>query len=809
MKGDWRQWFAWRRIFSWTGVTGIAVMFIGLALLVGGIWLIALGGSWYYAIAGLALVVSGCLLFIRRREGLWLYGILLLGTVIWALWESRLDGWKLMPRLFAPAIIGIWLCLPWVARPLGGREGHQRNAWWGAAACLVLAVAIIALGYRMADLNYKQLSPVADAAAPIPVPNPPVADGDWLYYGRTADGGRFSPLKQITAENVSQLKKAWEFRTGDLPTAVDTEKGKEFSFEATPIKVGDNLYFCTPHRHIFSINAATGQKNWEFDPHGDTSHNIFFACRGVSYYEAPAGKSNVCPRRIISTSGDGRMFALNADTGALCEDFGNRGFVDLTENIGPSPPGFYFVSSQPLIVNDRVIFSGWVYDNETEGEPSGVERALDPITGKLIWAWDMCRPDPNAPLKPGETWTRGTSNSWATHTADAALGLVYLPLGNPTPDYFGGHRRKCDDAYNSSIVALDIATGKERWHYQTTHHDLWDFDLPVGPTLVDLQTPQGMIPALVQTTKRGEFFVLDRRDGHPLTDIVEKPAPQNPAPGEYLSPTQPHPVFPNLLPDDVTEADAWGATPLDQLWCRVDFRRRRYDGLFTPPTVGKYLAYPAFFGVQDWYGFSLDPARNLLVANSSYLPMAMTYLPQDKAIKKGVTDPWRGWSDPIPPLKSVSDNPQYGTPYSIVITPWWNPLKIPCIAPTWGKLTAIDLNTHKIAWQRPLGTTYGSGPLGIHLPISLPTGIFSMGGSMMTAGGVIFIGGTADDMFRAFDEKTGKELWHEHLPAGGNANPMTYMGSDGQQYIVIAAGGHGGLRTTSGDYVIAYALPKP
>jgi quinoprotein glucose dehydrogenase len=810
--------FGWKNLCSLVGITGIVVALIGLALLVLGVKLISLGGSWYYAPAGLGLVVSGWWIVLRRRSGLTLYGLVLLATVAWALWEVGLDGWQLMPRLLAPAVVGIWLCMPWIAGKLvlaGGNPAvpTYRNAGAGAIACLLLAVCVVGAGYRTSALRHVQYGEVAEATAPVPAPNPPVGDGDWLYYGRTADGDRYSPLAQITPQNVSALKVAWKFQTGDLPSKAETEKGREFSFEDTPTKVGNTLYVCTPHHKIFSLDATTGKENWEFDPHAHTASNIFITCRGVAYYAAPASvvpQGKACQRRILTPTGEASMMALDADTGKLCDDFGNHGTVSLTDHMGEVPPGFHYITSQPLVVGDRVILGGWIYDDQAWGEPSGVIRAYNPVTGALAWAWDLGKADPTAPLKPGEIYTRSTPNAWGTYTADPALGMVYLPMGNATPDYFGGQRRPFDDTYASAIVALDIETGKERWRFQTVHHDLWDFDLPVGPSLVDLKTPQGIVPALVQDTKRGDFFVLDRRNGHPLSPIVEKPVPQEHVPGERLSATQPYqPDYPSVAPEDIKESDAWGATPIDQLLCRIDFKERKYYGKFTAPQEGKYLAYPAFDGVIDWYGSSIDPARKLLIANSSYMPMQMDFLLQKTALETGVEKPWKGWGkEPYPNLINVSNNPEYGTPYAIVIKPWLNALGVPCMAPPWGKLTAIDLQSRKIVWQRPLGTTGEMGPFNSHVDVPLPTGMVGMGGSIVTASGVVFIASTADDEMRAFDEKTGKELWSYHLPAGGNATPLTYSGADGRQYVVIAAGGHGGLRTIAGDYVIAYALPK-
>ena len=795
--------------FSATGLAGLFVALIGAALLVLGVQLITLGGSWYYALAGLSLVASGVLLVKKRYDGLTVYGVVLVATLIWAIAEVGFDGWKLMPRLFAPAVLGFFLFLPFISTHLAPRFSHDKikfRSRIGAAFCAVIAVGVIALGYATSASNHRQFEKVADASPAVQT----VAgaeEGDRRYYGRTPDGGRFSPLKQITPDNVKNLQVAWTYRTGDLATKVDTEKGREFSFETTPIKIGDNLYFCTGHAHTISLNATTGAKNWEFDPKSDTAEDVFHVCRGVAYVETPDDAA--CPRRIISPTGDPRLVALNADTGKPCESFGDKGFVNLTDHMGIVPPGFHYITSQPLALGNRIMIGGWVYDNEATGEPSGVVRALDAVSGKLVWAWDLGKADPTAPLKPGEEHTRGTPNAWGTYTADEKLGLVYLPTGNATPDYFGGHRRPFDDAYSSAIVALDIQTGKERWHFQTVHHDLWDFDLTNGPSLVDLNTPQGDVPALVQNTKRGDFFVLDRRTGKPLSEIEERPVPQGAAEGEYLSKTQPfQPGFPSLAPADVTEQDTWGATPIDQLLCRIDFKQRHYQGPFTPPKLGKYLAFPAFFGVTNWYGPSIDPARKLLIINSSTIPMAMDYLKIEEAMKDGKVAPWKGWGNPFPPLIHISNNPQYGTPYSIHIEPWLNALGVPCIAPPWGKLTAIDLNTRKIAWERPFGTTRKSGLFNTHLGVPLPTGITSMGGNVITAGGLVFIGASADEDFRAFDEKTGAMLWQDHLPAGGNANPMTYTGKDGDQYVVIAAGGHGGIRTTQGDYVIAYRLAR-
>lgn len=795
-------------------ITGSLVALLGLGLAALGGWLQVLGGTPYYFAAGVGLLASGVLIALARRTGVWLYLMVLGGTVVWAIAEVGLEGWALIPRVVAPAVLGLWLCAPpvWarVERYAGVRpEYARRQSWAGMAACAVLIALVFAAGYRVTAARFLQISAPSRWDAPPGAPDPLVADGDWRFYGRTPAGDRFSPLTGITPANVGELEQAWSFSTGDLPREGENAMGREFSFEATPIKVGDSLYFCTPHREVIALDATTGALRWRFRPGGNMTNNVYQACRGVSYFEAPEGTP--CPRRIVSTASDlPRLFALDADTGQPCPGFGDGGFVDLRQNMGPVPPGFHFITSPPLVLRGRILLSGWVYDNQTVGEPSGVIRAFDAVDGRLAWAWDLGRTPANAPLGPGETYTRGTPNGWGVYTADPELGLVYVPLGNPTPDYFGGGRRRFDEDYSSALVALDVETGAERWHFQTVHHDLWDFDVPVGPSLVDLPGETGeTVPALVQMTKQGELFVLDRRTGEPLAAVEERPVPQGRIPGERYSPTQPFSAeMPSLRRPKLAEADMWGATPVDQLLCRIAFRRMRDDGLFTPPGERATIGWPAFDGVADWYGVTIDPERKLLFVNTTYMPFQLQMIPYREALDKGLFLPWGGWGEPYPqpPFKN---NPQHGTPFSIVVEPWLNLLGVPCTDPPWGRMQAIDLVSRKVVWQRPLGTTKNIGPGGLRAPFGLPTGIFSMGGSVVTRSGVVFIGATTDQAFRALDARTGRTLWETELPAGGNATPLTYLGRDGRQYVAIAAGGHGGLKSRNGDTVAAFALPQP
>ncbi|MEM6049901.1 membrane-bound PQQ-dependent dehydrogenase, glucose/quinate/shikimate family [Erwinia sp. P7711] len=798
-----------KSLLSWSSITGIVVGLFGLAFLLLGGWLAALGGSPWYLLFGAGFLLSGLFILRRRAAGIWLYLLTYLICLGWSLWEVGLDGWQLMPRLFALSLLGVWVSLPWVTRQVMATRNQARSGTFAGLFYVLTIGLIVYTGWHVTDTRFVHLNPVP-AASTGDIPAAAEKNSNWKYYGHNPAGQRFSALEQITPANVSKLKPAWQFNTGDVMRKGEDKAGREFNFEVTPIKVNNTLFICTPHRQVIALDATTGKQRWRFDPQADTSANEYLACRGVAWSQDLT--DTTCPDKIITTTSDARMVALNAETGKPCASFGQNGFVSLTDRMGEVPPGFHFITSQPMVMDGKIVLGGWIYDNQSTGEPSGVVRAYDVKTGKIAWAWDMGRTPQNAPLKPGETYTRGTPNGWGTYTADEKLGLIYIPLGNATPDYFGGKRRPFDEKYSTSLVALDIHTGKERWHYQMVHHDVWDFDLPIGPTLVDLPDGKGAtLPALVQTTKMGQLFLLNRETGKPLAQVIEKPVPTSPSlPGEALSPTQPDSVgMPNLSPPDLKESDMWGATPVDQLLCRIQFHRYRYQGQYTPPAEGTSIAYPAFDGVMDWYGASVDPQRHLLIANTSYIPFTMEMMKASEAKKQGLMQDWAGWGSrqDYPKPKEFAVGPQYGTPWAAIVKPWLSALGAPCSAPPWGKLVAIDLTTRKIAWERPAGTTRDMNIFGTHTNAPLPTGIFMMGGNVITGSGLIFMGATADDYLRAFDERSGQELWRARLPAGGQATPMTYSGSDGRQYVVIAAGGHGGLGTPSGDAVMAYALP--
>ena len=762
-------------------------------LLLGGLWLAVLGGSPYYVVAGAGLIATAWFYANGSSRALTIFALTLLVTIAWSLWEVGLSGWELEPRLVAPIVFGLWLLIPMVRARLA-KGGTGRLTLTIAAA---VAVQIAGFVEPVGISGTANMTPVADGA------DPSVPLEDWHFYGRSADGDRFSPLDEITPDNVDKLQLAWQTQTGDGPRV----ERPEYNFEATPIKIADTLYLCTAHSWVVALDAATGRKKWVFDPHANTAPNIFLACRGVSYYEAPKTAKTPCPRRIIAPVADARLVAVNADTGKPCEDFGEHGFISLTRYMGPVSPGFHFVTSPPMVLRDRIILGGWVADNQTTGEPSGAVRAFNPLSGALEWAWDVGHDPQTWRPQDGEILTRATPNAWGPITADPVLGLVYLPLGNATPDHFGAQRRPYDEKYASAVVAVDAETGAARWHFQTIHHDVWDLDVPSGPSLVDLPGPNGTIPALVQPTKRGELFLLDRRTGKPVADVVEKPAPQGAIAGDHLAKTQPYSVgMPSLAPANLSETRLWGATPFDQLYCRIQFQRYRYFGPFTPPAETPSIIYPAADGIVDWHGITIDPDRKILIANASYAPFVMTEPRRAKLEAKGVMAHWNGQG--TQPKNDSMYFPQYGTPYAVLTVPWLSVLKVPCNPPPWGTLTAIDLKTRQIAWQHPLGTTRDTGMMRTKVNLPLATGVQNIGGNIVTRGGVIFVAATADRYLRAIDERTGTVLWQARLPAGGQATPMTYS-VHGRQYVVIAAGGHQKFGTKIGDYVLAFALPSP
>lgn len=763
-------------------VFAVVVVLAGAGMALPGAYLLALGGSAYYLVAGAALVLAAIDLWRGRPRGAWLFLVVWLGTLAWALWEAGLNGWALLPRLGLLTGMGVVLAL------IRWRPGTKAAA---TAATAVLAVGALAF-----------LGTHGDAA---PAPEAPGAVGDgagageWPHIGRTAGADRFSPLDQITPANVGRLKVAWTAHLGMPP------KGLAGTIEATPLMVGDTLYTCNMNNAVLALDPDTGRTKWSFDPKLDFSGLKMTQCRGVTYHRQP-GASGPCAQRIILTTYDNRLFALDAGNGQRCQGFGNRGEVSLLEGMGDVAKGYYYQTSPAALVRDKLIVGGCVLDGQSVNEPSGVIRAFDVVTGKLAWAWDMARPDRQGLPPVGETYTRGTPNAWPPISGDDRLGLAFVPLGNPTPDYVTSHRTPEMRKYGSSLVALDVETGRERWHYQTTHLDVWDYDLPAPPSMVDFPTPGGLRPALVQPTKRGQFFVLDRETGKPLVRTVERPVPQGAVPGEILSPTQPYPVgMPALGTPKLTEAGMWGITPFDQIWCRIRFRQARYDGDFTPIGTDKpTIAFPGVWGGSTWSGISIDPERKVMIANVMNFPM------YNQLVRRADADP-KDYPQFVAGRVPVNSSrwSQTGTPYVSKIEPFISPLQIPCNQPPYGEIAAIDLGNRSMTWRHPLGRATHAGPFNIGLGLPFIVGTPTLGGSMVTRSGLVFIAATQEPAFRAYDVRSGKLVWETPLPATGHANPMTYRSArTGRQFVVVPASGHPRFLNRASDQLIAYALPE-
>ncbi len=774
---------SWGRRFA-----AIVVLVLGLAMAVPGAYLLRIGGSAYYLLAGIALVTAAVLLWRNSRFGALLYGLILILTTLWAVWESGLDGWALLPRLALLAVIGWAILLIECARV------SRRSVFAALGATVVLGTAAGVAGW-IAWHGPAAQDHFATTQGPVQGES-----GEWTHIGGNQGARRFSELSQITPENVSGLKEIWSVHLGKPPV------GMVGALEATPIKIRNMLFTCNMHNVVIALDAETGRTIWQADAQMDRQGVALAACRGVSYYRDPGASTGaLCAERIIQTTYHAQLIALDFATGRRCPGFGSAGVVELKQGLGDVPKGYYYLTSPATVVRDRLVVGASVLDGQEIEEPSGVIRAFDARTGAFAWAWDMGRPGDHGMPPAGQTFTRGTPNAWAPMTGDDRSGMVFVPLGNATPDYLAAHRSDLMNRFASSVVALDATSGALRWSFQTTHRDVWDYDVASPPTLADFPTPDGPRPAVIQATKRGQIFVLDRMTGRPLVSTVERPVPQDGVRGEKLSPTQPYSVgMPALGGGRLSEARMWGITPLDQLWCRIKYREARYDGDFTPITERPTIVFPSYFGGSNWSGVAVDPQRKLLAVNVNYFAMYNRLIPRETATAAGI-EPFRVGRNEF----SVAAWPQGGTPYAAQTGGFVSPINVPCTQPPFGELAVIDLTTRKIAWRTKLGTARDSGPFGMALQLPIPMGTPALGGSLMTQTGLLFIAATQERAFRAFDSATGKLLWRTRLPAGGHSNPMTYYSNrSGRQFVLIAASGHPQLQSGSGDYLIAYALPK-
>ena len=670
-------------------ITAIVIGIFAAALFWQGATLLGMGGTPYYVVAGLAMLVAAWDLFCGRPRGFVIFSGVLLLTLAWAVYESGSGFWTVGSRIWIIGLFAVWLCLPMIRRGLWPQPIPKlfslRSVQLSAvASALVLgAMCVNQFSGTNVDFEPKQYGPAQNAS-------------DWNAYGGNKAGTRYAPFETINADNVNQLQRAWEVRTGVA--------GR---FSGTPLQIGDGIYLCTAQNVMISLDPDSGEERWRFDPKNETPpYSLFGNCRGVTYYKLEdVADGAQCKERIFTATTDARLIAVDKDTGLPCEDFGNDGQISLLAGMGEVKPYYYFVTSPATVASGVLVVGGWVMDNQEVEEPSGVVRAYDPKTGKLAWAWDIGR-EGNTQMPPdGESYTRGTPNVWSLTSADDELGLVYLPTGNATPDYFGAHRTDAMEKYASSIVAVDATTGLTRWHFQTTHHDIWDYDVPSQPTLVDLTLDGERRKAVIVPTKRGELFMLDRETGELLTEVTERPVPQTDLENEWSAPTQPFSTgMPTFAYPLITESKMMGITPFDQIACRKALLDLRYEGPLTPPSERGTLLYPGPGGGMNWGSVAVDERRQLMVVNNMHLPFTVHMIPREQDPATNGEGPSRGYG---------IGGQQRGTPFSARVDMFSSPLGIPCIQPPFGEMAVVDLTTQEIVWRRPVGTAAISLPGGV------------------------------------------------------------------------------------------------
>jgi quinoprotein glucose dehydrogenase len=611
--------------------------------------------------------------------------------------------------------------------------------------------------------------------------------GAWEEYGGSG-GKQFTSLDQINAANVDGLEVAWTYRTGDLNQGF-TNKGH--SFQANPIVWGEILYIATSNNQVKAVNAETGEEIWSFDAHlpKDIGYSES-ASRGVSLWQ---GQADICSARVYLGTLVGEVIALDASTGEPCADFGNGGRVDLSIGVGKVSIGDYSVTSPPAVAGDRIIVGSAIGDNRAVELERGIVRALDARTGEILWQWD---PIPRHKEDPAHTsWASGSAltgaaNAWAPLSADVERGLVYVPTSSPSPDFYGGERLG-DNRYANSIVALEISTGNVRWHQQLVHHDVWDYDTPSQPTLVDLQIDGKAVPAVLVVTKTGMLFGFHRDTGEALLGFEERAVPDTDVPGEKLSPTQPFSAIPPLADQSVLDAeDAFGVAIIDKLGCEEILETYRSEGIFTPPSLNGTIQNPGYGGGANWGGVAVDEDRQIAVANINQIPALVRLIPRDEI------------QEALPDLEGWQVSRMTGTPYFMARRIFLSMFDLPCTKPPWGKLVAVDLKARSILWEVPLGTIADLAPA---IVPNFEWGVPGMGGPLVTASGLIVIGAAAESLLRIFDTATGQMLWSHELPMPAMATPASYE-VNGNQYIVVAAGGHSLFGVGPGDYAVAFRL---
>jgi quinoprotein glucose dehydrogenase len=787
----------------------VVLALIGLILVVGGVQLAYLGGSFYYAIAGLALLASGIAYGLGRPLGFYLYAAAFVFTLLWALWEVGFNGWALTPRLAGPLVLMVLalLLLPTIAV---ADPKRIRNLGLAAVAVLFvgLAAGVSAFGRNSLSmpLPVEQASLAYDDTTNAPL------KGEWDAYGAGASAQRYSDATQITPDNVKNLKQAWVFHTGGL--------NDKYGSELTPLKIGNRIYGCSGMNVIFALDPATGQKVWSYDPHVGTNYIPYTAaCRGVAFYKVPnAAPNQPCAERVIEGTLDMRLIAVDATTGVPCADFGQNGQANLKIGLGqkdspnaqPAPmiPGTASITATPVIVQGVIVTGQEVLDGQRRWAPSGVIRGYDAVNGKLRFAWDVNNPSVTKDPPAGGYYSFGTPNSWTAPVGDEKLGLAYIPMGNSAGDYYTSLRSDAENKVSSAIVALDVKTGKPRWVFQTVHKDVWDYDIGSQPSLVEFPTARGTVPALLVPSKQGEIYILDRATGRSLQTVEERPVPQGGVEPGQRSPTQPYSTYHTLAQRDLTESDMWGLSPIDQMMCRIQFRRARYEGRYTPPELNhKNIEWPGYNGGSDWGSVAIDPRRGVIVANYNDTANSDMLVSRQKADQLGLFpagDPRGAHSS----SSAEGAGAMAGTPFAILVNAGWTmPTGVLCTQPPYGGIRAIDLASGKTIWDRPLGTARANGPFGIPSLMPFNIGTPNNGGAVVTRSGLIFIAAATDNLIRAIDMRTGKTVWSDVLPGGGQANPMIYE-HNGREYLVIMAGGHHFMKTPQSDALVAYALPS-
>lgn len=837
----------------------VVILLLGVILAAGGIWLAFLGGTYFYIVMGLGLAVSGGLLLARRQAGLAVYGLTLIATLAWSLFEVGFDWWALAPRGGLLTLLGLLILTPPVVRGLIPHGVHLRrygasSAVLGLALVVCVATAVYSFFMQPHDIGGSFGEERMQASAEVDMNGVP--PGEWHSYGRTVYGRRYSPLDQITPENVANLEVAWTYNTGEVR---DENDPGETTYEVTPLVFDDTMYLCTPFATVIALDPVTGEEKWRFEPQLKQPPSMttqHMTCRGVAYHdgsgagapedegeptvgarpveggtgrvaesaaevttdaagvvenvvtgfaepddpnpqvnrEAPEpGEIDIeCEKRLFVPTSDGRLISISAETGEICAGFGGTdGTVNLWANMPNVTPGSAYSTSPPVVTEELIIVGGAVNDNSSTTSPSGVIRAYDLVTGELVWNFDSRNPEATEPIANDETYTQNAPNSWSVSSYDPELGLVYIPMGNQSPDQYGGERGENTERFSSSVLALDAATGEVEWVYQTVHHDIWDMDVPAQPSLIDLTIDGETIPALVQPTKQGDIFVLDRRTGEPIHPVEEVSAPQGAVEGDFTAKTQPVSSV-TFMPEPLTGADMWGATPLDQLYCRIAFNQYDYRGRYTPPSENGTIVYPGNFGTFNWGGVAVDPVRQIMFGMPVYLAFTVKMIERPEEPVRIVTEE----GEPV-------FNENFGAPYAVKMGPFTSPLGLPCQQPPWGYIAAVDLVTGETVYKHVNGTVRDLSPI----PLPFEMGVPGIGGPIVTGGGLAFLSGTLDYYVRGYDLQTGEEIWRARLPAGGQATPATYLGADGRQYLVVVAGGHGSTGTKAGDAIIAYALP--